>query len=144
MCEGCGKFGLRLDVHHRQARQSGGVSGDAERVANAVPNQLALCRSCHDETEHSETWELTECIGWRMPKYVRDPWSVPARIHTVNGYGWWQLTNDAGYRWIDFPPAACLDYAGDGFVLRRDRSLPPLIDPWSGISQLSSEELRAI
>lgn len=144
MCEGCGRFGLRLDVHHRQARQAGGVSGKAERVANAEPNLLAFCRSCHDETEHHETWELTERIGWRIPKYVSDPWSVPARIHTVNGDGWWQLTKDAGYRWIDFPPDAYLDYRSDGFALRRATSLPPLIDPWSGISDLLSEALPPI
>jgi hypothetical protein len=144
MCEGCGKFGLRLDVHHRQARQMGGVSGDAEQIANAIPNFLALCRSCHDETEHSETWELTERIGWRMPKYVLDPWSVPARLHTVNGYAWWQLTKDAGYRWIDFPPGGRLVYSANGFELSRETSLPPGIDPWSGILSLSSAELPVI
>lgn len=122
----------------------GGVGGDSEAVANGVPNLLAACRTCHDETEHHETWELTEQIGWRMPKYVEDPWSVPARLHTVNGYAWWQLTNDSGYRWIDFPPDASLVYSASGFELRRGTSLPALIDPWSGISVLSSTELPPI
>lgn len=102
MCEGCGKFGLHLDPHHRQARGSGGVHGDAAEQANDPRNGLALCRTCHDETEHAETWELTQSIGWRIPKYVPDPLVVPALIHTVNGYGWWRLTNNAGYEWIDW------------------------------------------
>lgn len=110
MCEGCGKFGLHLDVHHRQARGMGGVHGDAEQVTNGIPNQLALCRSCHDETEHHETWGLTEEIGWRIPKFVEDPWSVPARIHTVQGFAWWKLTPDAGFTWIDWEVSRRLNY----------------------------------
>jgi len=110
MCEGCGKFGLHLDVHHRQARQAGGVHGEAILVANAVPNLLALCRSCHDETEHHETWDLTERIGWRIPKYVSDPSAVPALIHTVNGHAWWYLTQDGGFIWIDWEVSHRLNY----------------------------------
>lgn len=102
MCEGCGQFGHHLDVHHRQARQAGGVHGAAAEVANAVPNLLALCRSCHDETEHHETWKLTEALGWRIPKHVAEPWSVPALIHTVQGRAWWRLTPEAGFDWIDW------------------------------------------
>lgn len=102
MCEGCGQFGLHLDAHHRQARGAGGVHGEAARVANDVRNLLALCRSCHDETEHAQTWELTQRIGWRVPHYVADPLVVPALIHTVNGFGWWRLTSDAGYQWVDW------------------------------------------
>jgi hypothetical protein len=143
-CEGCGKFGLRLDVHHRQARQAGGVSGEAEVLANSPPNLLALCRSCHDETEHHETWELTEGIGWRIPKFVTDPWSVPARIHTVNGYAWWQLTKEAGYRWIDFPPEGWLSFSADGYELRRETSLLAVTDPWSGILSRSSSAFEPI
>jgi hypothetical protein len=30
-----------------------------------------------------------------------DPYDVPAKIHTVNGYGWWYLTEDGGYLWAD-------------------------------------------
>lgn len=103
MCEGCGKFGLILQVHHRQARQMGGVAGKAADMANDMRNLLALCQSCHDETEHAETWDLTERIGWRIPKWVPDPHPVPALIHTVNGHAWWQLTHEAGYRWLDLP-----------------------------------------
>jgi 5-methylcytosine-specific restriction protein A len=100
-CEGCGKYGLRLDVHHRQARGMGGVHSVSAEIANDIRNVLALCRTCHDETEHGETWRLTEEIGWRVPKYVADPRLVPALLHTVNGYAWWMLTEEAGYRWID-------------------------------------------
>ena len=77
MCEGCGKFGKILQVHHRQARQMGGVSGEAADVANDVRNLLALCQACHDETEHAETWDLAEQLGWRIPKWVPDPHPVP-------------------------------------------------------------------
>lgn len=103
MCEGCGKYGLILDVHHRQARGMGGVAGEEATIANSVRNLLALCRACHAETEHAETWDLTEQLGWRIPKWVTDPCTVPALIHTVNGYAWWELTEDVGYRWKDLP-----------------------------------------
>jgi hypothetical protein len=100
-CEGCGKGGLILSVHHRQARGSGGVHRVAAQVANDPRNLLALCGSCHDETEHAETWRLTEEIGWRIPKYVPDPFRVPALIHTTNGYGWWLFTQEGDYLWQD-------------------------------------------
>lgn len=79
----------------------GGVHSVAAEKSNHIQNLLALCRTCHDETEHAETWDLTEAIGWRVPKYVTEPRLVPALLHTANGYGWWQLTEDAGYLWID-------------------------------------------
>lgn len=101
-CEGCGLSSVQLDVHHRQARGAGGVSGTAAEVANSVQNLLALCRSCHDETEHAETWILTEQLGWRIPHWVPDPREVPALIYTVNGRAWWQLNED-GFRWLDWP-----------------------------------------
>lgn len=101
MCEGCGKWGFPLDPHHRQARGAGGVHGAAADTANDVRNILALCRSCHDETEHAETWDLTQSIGWRMPKWIERPADVPALLHTVNGYGWQFLTSDVGYLWMD-------------------------------------------
>jgi hypothetical protein len=110
MCEGCGKFGLHLDVHHRQARGSGGVHGEAAEIANSVQNLLALCRWCHDETEHHETWDLTVAVGWRIPKYVDDPLVVPALIHTVNGYAWWRLTPEAGFIWTDWEVSRRLSY----------------------------------
>jgi hypothetical protein len=101
-CEGCGRFGFQLDVHHRQARGMGGVSGQDAEDANDVRNLLALCRSCHDETENAATWRRCELLGWRLPAWVDNVHEVPARIHTVNGYAWWRLTNDAGYQWIDW------------------------------------------
>lgn len=111
MCEGCGRFGLVLQVHHRQARQMGGVSGEEAETANSAGNLLALCMSCHNETEHAETWDLTEQLGWRIPKWVPDPLVVPALIHTVNGYAWWILTKDAGYQWQDLPVAHRITWA---------------------------------
>jgi hypothetical protein len=80
----------------------GGTSGDRAEALNTPPNGLALCRWCHDETEHHETWELTVGLGWKIPTlFVANPLEVPALIHTVNGYAWWRLTTDGGYRWID-------------------------------------------
>lgn len=101
MCEGCGRWGRHLDAHHRQARGMGGVYSVSAERANDVRNLLAVCRECHDETEHGETWADTEAIGWRVPKHVEDARLVPALLHTVNGYGWWQLTQEAGYLWVD-------------------------------------------
>lgn len=105
LCEGCREYtGGKLDPHHRQARGSGGVHRQAAEVANHVCNLLALCRVCHDKTEAGDTWAETEGLGWRIPKWVRDPWSVPAYIFTVNGRGWWLLTEEGGYKWVDLPP----------------------------------------
>jgi hypothetical protein len=101
-CEGCGlPIHGRLDPHHRQARQAGGVHRAAAVIANDVRNLLALCRPCHDGTEDAERWQECIGLGWRIPKAHRDPLNVPALIHTVNGYGWWLLTEDGGYRWVD-------------------------------------------
>ena len=100
-CEGCGRGGVMLAVHHRQARGSGGVHRVAAQAANDPRNLLAVCGGCHNETEHAETWELTEEIGWRIPHFVQDPHAVPALLHTVNGYGWWFLDIEGGYTWMD-------------------------------------------
>jgi len=101
MCEGCGMPGT-LDPHHRMTRGSGGVRGAAADVSNDVRNLLMLCRPCHDQT-------LTDvgaanCIGLGRMIERRagvDPREVPAYIYTVNGKGWWYLTEDGGYRWAD-------------------------------------------
>jgi hypothetical protein len=74
----------------------------AER-ANDVRNLLALCMVCHDSTEDASTWRQCEELGWRVEHGQRDPWEVPAYIHTVNGAGWWFLTAEGGYRWADLP-----------------------------------------
>lgn len=110
-CEGCGVMGLDLQAHHRQARGMGGVHSVAARDANDPRNLLALCRRCHDETEHAETWRATEEIGWRIPAFVEDVWSVPALLHTVNyvGQAWYLLGMEGEYTWLDpmsLPPLA--------------------------------------
>lgn len=99
MCEGCGIPG-HLDPHHRMTRGSGGVHGVAAEVSNDVRNLLMLCRPCHDLTLS----DAPACIelGWVIERRSGvDPHGVPARIHTVNGRGWWYLTEDGGYRWAD-------------------------------------------
>jgi hypothetical protein len=130
-CEGCGKFGLHLDAHHRQARGAGGVHGEAAEVSNDPRNMLALCRTCHDETEHAQTWDLTETTGWRIPHFVDDPHGVPALIHTVNGYGWWLLTQDDGYRWIDWTTDQRISYAARGGSTTTGKWAPTPTDPSS-------------
>lgn len=111
MCEGCRAF-TDLDPHHRMTRGSGGVHGVAADVSNDVRNLLMLCRPCHDRTLD----EAAACIavGWVIERRAGvDPRDVPAKIHTVNGYGWWYLTADGGYRWADdlnLDPAYTLVY----------------------------------
>lgn len=59
-----------------------------------------LCRICHDRT----LADATACIvlGWVIERRSGvDPYTVPALIHTVNGCGWWLLTEDGGYDWDD-------------------------------------------
>lgn len=97
LCEGCGIPG-RLDPHHRMTRGSGGVHRAAEAVSNDVRNLLMLCRVCHDQTLNA----AGHCIGigWVVERRAGiDPRNVPALIYTVNGRGWWYLTEDVGYRW---------------------------------------------
>lgn len=100
-CEGCGlAAGMGLDPHHRMTRGSGGVHGAAAAVSNNPSNLLMLCRGCHDQT-------LTmpyPCIqvGWVIERRSGvDPASVPAKIYTPQGRGWWLLRGDGGYEWDD-------------------------------------------
>lgn len=96
-CEGCGLPG-RLDPHHRMTRGSGGVHGAAAATSNDVRNLLMLCRICHDRTLNDAV--ACMAVGWVIERRAGvDPRDVPAHIYTVNGRGWWHLTEDAGYRW---------------------------------------------
>jgi hypothetical protein len=110
-CEGCRAF-TSLDPHHRMTRGSGGVHGVASDVSNDPRNLLMLCRTCHDHATN-ETVECTK-VGWVVERRAGvDPREVPAKIHTVNGYGWWYLTEDGGYEWADelnLDPDYVLDY----------------------------------
>lgn len=102
-CEGCGAFDA-IQVHHRLARGAGGVHRAAAEVANDVRNQMGLCWRCHGATEQAETWRECEAKGWRFRHGIgADPLTTPALIFTVNGYGWWYLTETGGYRWADLP-----------------------------------------
>lgn len=110
-CEGCRAF-TALDPHHRMTRGSGGVHGVASDVSNSPQNLLMLCRSCHDRT----LTDAQECIkiGWVIERRAGvDPREVPAKIHTINGCGWWYLTQDGGYHWsveTNLDPDFTLDY----------------------------------
>lgn len=101
-CEGCGQTGAPLDAHHRITRGSGGVHGAAAAVSNNPSNLLMLCRPCHNMT--LTTVHVGECIalGWVIERRSGAlPRDVPAKIHTVNGYGWWFLLPDGTYQWAD-------------------------------------------
>jgi hypothetical protein len=120
LCEGCGATGAPLDAHHRITRGSGGVHGSAAAVSNNPSNLLMLCRTCHDLTLN----DAPACIklGWvierrasTMARYA------PAKIHTVNGYGWWFLLPDGTYQWADelnLTPEYLLNY--DVSILKED------------------------
>lgn len=81
-------------------------------MANDVRNLLMLCRGCHDRTLTDA--ESCIAIGWVIERRAGvDPREVPAKIHTVNGYGWWHLTEDGGYDWADslnLDPAYAITY----------------------------------
>jgi hypothetical protein len=99
LCEGCRAF-TALDPHHRMTRGSGGVHGVAADVVNDPRNLLMLCRADHDRT----LTDTAACIaiGWVIERRTGvDPREVPAKIHTVNGYGWWYLAEGGTYRWAD-------------------------------------------
>lgn len=97
-CEVCGSPGHILDPHHRQPRGMGGVHGAAEVRANDIRNFLAVCRPCHDQIDADP--DPARLNGWLVP-HGTDPFETPALIHTVNGFGLWLLTSDAGYQWVD-------------------------------------------
>lgn len=98
-CEGCRVF-TGLDPHHRMTRGSGGVHGAASDVSNDPRNLLMLCRDCHNRTLDDATSCLA--VGWVIERRSGvDARDVPAKIHTVNGYGWWYLTEEGGYVWAD-------------------------------------------
>src|SRR2546423_14667671 len=98
-CEGCGRFGV-VQVHHRQARGMGGVSGPAGELANDPRNLLALCPACHDETEHSSTWTECERKGWRFrPGTPVAPLPAPAPVPTPQGHGPGPRPRTAGFPW---------------------------------------------
>lgn len=112
-CEGCGVAAPgALDAHHRMTRGSGGVHGAAHEASNDPRNLLMFCRVCHGRT----LADATACIavGWVVERRAGvDPREVPAKIRTVNGYGWWRLTADGGYEWDDtlnLNPYAALTY----------------------------------
>lgn len=133
MCEGCmvsATAGTGLDVHHRQARGSGGVHGAAADIANDPRNLLALCRAdCHARTEDGDEWAACLAVGWRVRHaHQGDARRVPALLHTVNGTGWWLLTRDGGYVRVDWPAEYRLDsddLAGETWFAEVD---PAVID----------------
>lgn len=90
--------GNSLDPHHRATRGMGGVHRTSEAASNDCRNLLMLCRICHDCTLNDA--EGCVKIGWVIERRSGvHPWTVPAKLRTVNGPGWWFLTEDGGYLW---------------------------------------------
>lgn len=93
ICEGCGAS--RADeVHHRQPRGMGGVSGAAEARANNPANLLALCLACHRFTEEEPAQARGR--GWVVPHPTSSP-LIPAKIVPIYGAGWYHLLGDLSY-----------------------------------------------
>jgi len=71
-----------------------------------------LCRICHDQTLNDAPGSIR--LGWVIERRAGvNPHAVPAKLYTVNGRGWWFLTDDAGYLWFDegnMTPFFELDY----------------------------------
>jgi hypothetical protein len=86
-------------THHRQPRGMGGVSR-AGRSVNSPAALLRLCTACHHRIEHQRTWAKGQ--GLLVPRPT-DPASVPARLRTANGDGWYLLDAAGGYTWCDLP-----------------------------------------
>lgn len=76
----------------------GGVHGIAKTQSNDVRNLLALCRPEHDRVDADPAWAKAQ--GWLVP-HPTDPYGVPVKIRTVNGYGWWYLLADGTFQWCD-------------------------------------------
>lgn len=97
-CEVCG---IRPDVqtHHRQARGMGGVSR-AGTAVNRPSCLVRVCQPCHDRAESYR--ERARRVGLLVHRPT-DPAQVPVRLRTVNGAGWFLLTDDGCYVWQDLP-----------------------------------------
>jgi hypothetical protein len=85
-CNGCGEAS-GLDPHHRQPR---GMGGDPTGELDDIRNFLGLCRfPCHDMVDALPL--DAQRLGWLVPRGY-DLWTIPARIYTPQGFGWWLLT----------------------------------------------------
>lgn len=76
----------------------GGVHGDAYTRAHSPANGLAVCRPCHDAIDRYAP--VARAAGWLVP-HPLDPVMIPTRITTPQGFGWWFLDGEGGYRWCD-------------------------------------------
>jgi hypothetical protein len=102
VCEACGK---RRDVmtHHRQPRQMGGVSREGMAV-NRPSALVRVCQFCNDQLEVQQRG-----LAYELGLIVRRPTvpaEVPVWLHTINGTGWWLLSDEGDYQWVDQPVPA--------------------------------------
>jgi len=97
-CEVCA---MRPDTqsHHRQPRGMGGVSG-VGLVVNSPANLVRICQVCHDRAESYR--DRARRVGLLVPRPT-DPATVPVRLRTVNGTGWYLLLESGDYHWQDLP-----------------------------------------
>lgn len=94
-CELCG--GVGTQTHHRQPRGMGGVSGVGLAV-NSPANLLRICGPCHRDAESRRALAYEE--GW-LVRRPTDPATVPARLRTAQGVGYWLLTAEGMYVWAE-------------------------------------------
>lgn len=80
----------------------GGVHRAAAAASNDIRNMLAACRRCHNDIDHTPIEATSR--GWLVPHPI-DPYEIPVLAFTVQGHGWWLLTEDAGYQWVDVDEA---------------------------------------
>lgn len=98
-CEVCG-VDRDNQTHHRQPRGMGGVHG-AGTAVNRPACLLRVCTTCHARIESYREWARRR--GLLVPRPT-DPATVPVRLRTVQGVGWWLLVEDGHcYQWVDRP-----------------------------------------
>lgn len=78
----------------------GGVSG-AGAAVNRPACLLRLCLPCHNKIESQRAWARQ--LGLLVPRPT-DPATVPVRLRTTNGAGWFLLIEEGRvYAWVDRP-----------------------------------------
>ena len=91
--------GRDSQTHHRQARGMGGVSGEGMSV-NRPSCLLRVCLNCHNTIESRREWARRRGLLVHRPA---DPGAVPVYLNSVNGTGWFVLTDEGMYVWQDLP-----------------------------------------
>jgi 5-methylcytosine-specific restriction enzyme A len=87
LCDRCGNYHTRTELHHRRPRKMGGTQRPETNTASAA---LLLCAPCHAVTESNRT-EAYE-YGWLVHDYAGSP--PPSRVPVVRRGRWVYLGDD--------------------------------------------------